>query len=191
MRQIISMAEKMIDKEIEDIYKVHLMLRQANDMNHKCREDELKKYNITPEQSAVLICIHFLGEKATPANTSRWLTREPHSVLIILRRMQKMGFIEMKPHQKNKHMFRITLTKTGQEAYEDAIKLRSVIDIFAVLPKEERQYLFYILKKIRDRGYKLMKLDSRDCDKLGDSFKLPGSNGKNGSSVKRKSKASN
>jgi DNA-binding MarR family transcriptional regulator len=184
------MVEKLIDKEIEDIYKVHLMLRQANDMNHKCREDELKKYNITPEQSAVLICIHALGDKATPANTSRWLTREPHSILIILRRMQKMGFIEMKPHEKNKHMFLITLTKTGQEAYEDAIKLRSVIDIFTVLPQEERQYLYYILKKIRDHGYKLMKLDSRDSDKLGDSFKLSGPDGKTGPSAKRKPKAS-
>jgi DNA-binding MarR family transcriptional regulator len=185
------MAEKLTNKEIEDIYKVHLMLRQANDMNHKCREDELKKYKITPEQSAVLICLHALGEKATPANTSRWLTREPHSVLIILRRMQKMGFIEMNPHQKNKHMFRVSLTKTGQEAYENVEKLRSVVYIFTVLPKEERQYLFYILKKIRDRGFKLMKLDTRDSDRMGEAFQLPGTDGKSEPSPKRKTKARN
>ncbi len=172
------MAENMTAAEIEEIYRLHLMVRQTNDINHKYREDELKRYNITPEQSSALISIHTLGKDATPANVSRWLTREPHSVLIILRRMQKMGLIEMEPHQKNKHMFHISLTKTGREAYLNAIKLSSVINTFSILPKEERQYLYYLLKKIRNESFKLMNLDVRDCDKLGDAFKLPITEGK-------------
>jgi MarR family transcriptional regulator, organic hydroperoxide resistance regulator len=167
------MTEKFDAREIENIYRLHLMLRQTDDMNHKCREDELKKYNITPEQASVLICIQALGKEATPANTSRWLNREPHSILIILRRMQNMGLIEMEPHKKNKHMFFISLTKTGQEAYLNSIKFRSILDVFSTIPKEERRYLFYILKKIRDESFKLLKLDLRNCDKLSEAFQLP------------------
>ena len=129
------MTENITNTDVEDIYRLHLMVRQTNDINHKCREDELKKYNITPEQASVLICVQSLGKDATPANVSRWLTREPHSILIILRRMHKMRLIEMEPHEKNKHMFRIYLTKTGREAYLNAIKFDSVINIFSILPK--------------------------------------------------------
>ena len=181
------MTENLTPTEIEDIYRLHLMVRQANDINHKCSEDELKKCSITPEQASALISIHSLGKEATPANVSRWLTREPHSILIILRRMRKMGLIEMEPHQKNKHMFRISLTKTGREAYLNAIKLSSVVDIFSILPREERQYLFYLLKKIRNESLRLMNLDVRYCDKLGETFKLPVIEGKK---VKRSLKES-
>lgn len=166
------MEENLTIKDIEEMYRLHLMVRQTNDINHKCRESELKRYHITPEQASVLICIQSLGDKATPANISRWLIREPHSVLIALRRMQKMGLIEMKPHKRNKHMFHISLTQTGQEAYLNSIKFRSVTSIFLTLPKEERQYLFYLLKKIRNRSIEILGLDVNEADKLSDAFNL-------------------
>jgi DNA-binding MarR family transcriptional regulator len=167
------MSGKLTAQEIADIYKLHIMLHQADDINHRHREKELVRYGITPEQSSTLICIYCLGEKATPAEVARWLAREPHSIFVILRRMLKMGLIDMQPHYKNKHMFRVSLTTTGHDAYLNSVKFLAPIQIFTSLPKAERQYLMYLLQKIRDRGIRLGRLNLRDYNKLGNSFRMP------------------
>ena len=169
------MVRKIAAQEIEDIYKLHIVLHQVNDINHMHREKELVKYAITPEQSSTLICIRCLGEEATPAELARWLAREPHSILIILRRMCKLGLIKMEPHHKNKHMFHISITNSGQEAYKNSVKFLAPIQIFSSLSNAERQYLLYLLIKLRNKGIRLGQLNLNDYNKLVKSFRMPDS----------------
>jgi DNA-binding MarR family transcriptional regulator len=183
------MARKITAQEIEDIYKLHIVLHQVNDINHMHREKELIKYAITPEQSSTLICIYCLGEKATPAELSRWMAREPHSIFIILRRMCKFGLIKMEPHPKNKHMFQVSLTEAGYDAFLNSVKFLAPIQIFTSLSKAERQYLLYLLIKLRNKGIRLRRLKLNDYNKLVRSFKMPNLEGeKEPQTEKRKGK---
>ncbi len=182
------MARKITTQEIEDIFKLHIVLHQVNDINHMHREKELIKYAITPEQSSTLICIYCLGEKATPAELSRWMAREPHSIFIILRRMTKFGLIKMEPHPKNKHMFQVSLTQAGYDAFLNSVEFLAPIQIFTSLSKAERQYLLYLLIKLRNKGIRLRRLKLNDYNKLVKSFKMPNLDGENTLQIEKKEK---
>lgn len=50
----------------------------------KVRRKELRQLNITTSKGFVLTGIKFIGDKATPAQISRWLFLEPHSISELL-----------------------------------------------------------------------------------------------------------
>ena len=55
----------------------------------KLGQKELSQYGVTMEQSAILTRIAAPGRKATTAEISRWLIREPHSVAYVLDRTER------------------------------------------------------------------------------------------------------
>jgi DNA-binding MarR family transcriptional regulator len=46
----------------------------------------------------------------------------------------------------------ITLTEKGKEAYRQSLKRESIHEILSCLSEEEREQLWSILKKLRDRA---------------------------------------
>jgi len=56
---------------------------------HRAIARELFQSVITPEQAVVLFVIQAISLRRAPAEISRWLLREPHSTLGLLRRMEK------------------------------------------------------------------------------------------------------
>ncbi|MCK4723402.1 MAG: MarR family transcriptional regulator, partial [Dehalococcoidia bacterium] len=67
------------------------LLEQACHMAQETRERELIRLGITGVQAAVLFAVKAIGDKATPAEISRWVLRESQSVSAILSRMEKAG----------------------------------------------------------------------------------------------------
>jgi DNA-binding MarR family transcriptional regulator len=140
-------------------YKLAHLLRQTSDAIHKAREIELRKYGITPEQAGALVCIRSLGNKATPAEISRWLFREPNSITILLRRMHKLGLITRKADTKRKNLIRIGLTKKGYEAYKHAIEFQGFFPVVDVLPERKRRQLWSLLQTMREKLFETLRLD--------------------------------
>jgi len=145
-------------KEMDETYKLSWLIFRAHTLLYRARETELLPYDIKPRQAAVLTVAKAIGEKATPAEVSRWLLREPHTVSGILDRMEKRGLIKRLKDLEKKNMIRIAFTEKGEEAYR-AVRRRGVYHkIIEVLSEEEREQLSVLLNKIQEKALKVSGL---------------------------------
>ena len=84
----------MIDlTSVDRDFKLWVLLHQTRDAVHKSAEKELRRFGLSPMEAALLFAVHAIGERATPAEISRWLFRESHSVSGLLDRMEKKGLV--------------------------------------------------------------------------------------------------
>jgi len=147
----------------DEDYELWVLLYQAKDAIEIAREKELRPYGISPMQAAVLFIVQAIGDKATPAEISRWMFRQHHSVSGLLNRMEKAGLVKKTKDLDRKNLVRVTLTEKGQQAYRDSLKRESLHNIMPSLSKEKRQQLKSYLKELRDTALK----------EVGNEFKLP------------------
>lgn len=157
-------------KDIGEIYWLNIVLGQAAHALHKTREIDLDKFGITVEQSGALICILSLGKDATVAELSRWQIREPHSTLVLVRRMAKQQLIDINPDSTNKHILKLTLTQKGFSILKDTLKLESLVQIYSRIPKKELQHLHSLLDILRDTSYDFLGLKAQSRDNFGKAF---------------------
>jgi MarR family transcriptional regulator, organic hydroperoxide resistance regulator len=136
-------------------YNLWVLLRQTRDAMVKARERELEKYGISSIQAAVLFTIQAIGAEATPAEISRRLVREPHSVSGLLNRMERQGLITRVKDLPKRNMVRVVMTDKGREAYEQSTKRLSMHEIMSVLSEAERNQMWGYLERLRDKAMKL------------------------------------
>jgi MarR family transcriptional regulator, organic hydroperoxide resistance regulator len=166
-------------EETRDLYRLYVVFKHTFEAIQRCREEDLKKYNITPEQATALILLNNIGEKATPTEVSGWLFRKPHTVLNLLRRMEKQGLVDMNPDKRNKHIIRIKLTEKGYDVYCHVIQYTSAADTLGRLSKEEQQQLWSLLQSVKEKAIDYLKLDTKSISRLTAALMLPFSDTKN------------
>jgi len=119
-----------------------------------CRDKELRRYGISTIEAAVLFSAQSIGNKATPAEISRWLLRKPYSVSGLLNRMEKKGLIKKTRNLDRKNLVRITLTEKGKQAYYQSIERKCIHKVMSTLTKEEQQLLKSCLERLRGTAIK-------------------------------------
>jgi len=143
-------------------FKLLVALHHTTNAIVRAREKELSQHDLTYMQVAVLFTIKAIGEKgATPAEISRWLFREPHSVSGLISRMEKAGLVTKVKDMDKKNWIRVTITEKGQQAYHKAVKRESLRNIMSTLSNEERKALRGYLKILRDRALKELGISRR------------------------------
>ena len=140
-------------------YHFWALFRQTRDAMIKARERELEKHGISSIQAAVLFTIQDIGPKATPAEISRRLVREPHSISGLLKRMERQGLIKRIKDLPKRNMVRISLTAKGKELYQYSTRRQSMHDIMAVIADDERGLLWDYLLRLRDKALRLAGID--------------------------------
>ena len=138
-----------------------VFMARTRDAILRSRVKELHKYNLTGRQSSVLIILEELDRKATPAEVSKWVFREPHSVSDLLKRMERDGLIKRIKDLARKNMIRVEITDKGREAVHNAKKIEPVHRIMAVLSKEEHQQLMVIMQKLWDKALEELRIENR------------------------------
>ncbi len=142
-------------------FNLWVLLVQTRDAIFKDREKELDQYGITTMESGVLFIVQAIGAEATPAEISRWLFREHHTVSALLSRMEKKGLIRKTKDLEKKNMVRVSLTEKGKQAHDNSLRRESVHQIMAALSEEERQLLMSYLNRLRDRALQQIRLDHK------------------------------
>jgi DNA-binding MarR family transcriptional regulator len=160
-------------EETRDLYRLYVVFKHTYEAIQRCREADLKKYDITPEQATALILLKNIGEKATPTEISGWLFRKPHTTLNLLRRMQKQGLVDMTPDSCNKHIIRIKLTEKGCEVYNHVILYTSAAHTLGFLSKKEQQQLLSLLELVKEKALEYLKLDTKTVTRLTAALMLP------------------
>jgi DNA-binding MarR family transcriptional regulator len=153
--------QKLTYDEINEIMKLSYLLKQTSETINRCRENDLRRFHITPEQAGVLRCIYNLGGNATPADLTHWLSRKPSSVSIMLGRMEKQGLISKNSDPKKKNIIRLSLTERGLEAYGYMEKYNSFTNIFKELSVDKQHQLWELLKPLLDRALKDLPYDNK------------------------------
>ncbi len=135
------------------------LLAQTRDVIFKARQKELHRYGISAIRSAALSAIQAIGGKATPAEISRWLFREPHSVSELLSRMEREGLVTKTKDLDRKNLVRIELTDKGYDAYYQSMTQESIYKIMSSLSYEECQQLMSCLRTLRDEALKELGIE--------------------------------
>ncbi len=138
-----------------------VFMTRTRDAMLRCRVKELQKYNLSSRQSSVLIVLEELGKKATPAEVSKWVFREPHSVSDFLKRMERDRLVKRIKDLSRKNMIRVKITAKGQKAVHNAKKMESVHRIMAALSKEEHQQLKVIMQKLWNKALEELRIKDR------------------------------
>ena len=136
-------------------YNRWILLAQTRDAIFKARWKELSRYDISARQAAVLVAIQAVGDKATPAEISRWVFRKAHSISELLSRIEKAGLVRKVKDLDRKNQVRVVLTEKGRETYHhQSTNTVSIRKIMSLLSEEDRQQLRSCLQVLRDKAVK-------------------------------------
>jgi len=139
---------------VDQDYRLVNLLVIASQVLGRIRKSELAPHDITPEASRVMMSIQNLGDKATSAEISRYIFREPNSVSEILSRMQSKGLIIRKKPSKGKTQI-IGLTEKGKQTLEDISKAKeaSLGYVIAFMSDEEELKMISELEELVNRSF--------------------------------------
>ena len=135
---------------IDRDYELWVLLHQACDAMIRTRENALRPAGITRIQAAVLFIVKAVKVPATPAEISRWLFREPHTVSGLLDRMEKRGLVRKVNDLERKNLIRVEITEKGEEAYRRSKELKVIRKTLSRLSPKERDNLRAYVKTLRD-----------------------------------------
>jgi len=137
-------------------FKLWVILMQASDVFAKARAKEVNRYGITYRQSGALFLLAASGGESTISELSRWLMREPHSILIIVNRMVKDGLITKERAKGGRGRTKIVITEKGRQTYNRCLKHTAITQVLSVLSLKEKEQLFESLRKIRDQAFEVL-----------------------------------
>jgi DNA-binding MarR family transcriptional regulator len=133
------------------------MLRRTTHVILKAREKELGPLGISAVKAGVLALVKATDDNITPAEISRQLLRDAHSVSELLSRMEQENLIKKVNDLPRKNQVRVVLTKKGQDILSHSTKRISIHEVFSTLSATERRQLMTILKKVRIQALKQIK----------------------------------
>jgi len=144
-------------------YELWVLFHQACDAMIRARENEVREFGISMMQAAVLFIVKAIDGPATPAEISRWLFREPHTVSGLLDRMEKQGLVRQVKDLERKNMIRVVITGKGEEAYQRSRDLKVIRTILSSLSAKQREALRPYLETLRNKA----------LGELGVKYQLP------------------
>jgi DNA-binding MarR family transcriptional regulator len=113
---------------------------------------ELAQFQLTKEQAQVLYVLRLFGGATNMTQIAAFTMRQRHSVSTLVDRMEKAGLVK-KVKVPNKKGYKVTITKKGDERYQNATA-KSIEMLFSSLSSEEKErftgYLTQLLNKARE-----------------------------------------
>jgi DNA-binding MarR family transcriptional regulator len=139
-----------------DVFSVWMLLDYAKFSVSRLRDYEVSKTGITPEQAAILqILDRREGKSSIDEIAFAWMRRE-NSVLTLVRRMEKLGLVNIIKYPKRREL-EIVTTDKGREICSQITRI-SIESVFSVLSSEEIKMLSLYLRLVLGRARNLLKL---------------------------------
>jgi DNA-binding MarR family transcriptional regulator len=138
----------------EEALRLWVLLGQTRDIIRKAIRKELEQFNITFRQAGVLMVVQASAGEITPAEISRQLFREPHTISAVLKRMEKQGLLTRNKDLVKKNLIRVALTEEGGKLCSKTSRRKSIHNIFSYLSEGEVKQLGSCLEKLKRRGMK-------------------------------------
>ena len=94
----------------------------------------------------------------TPAEISRSLFREPHTISGLLTRMEKQGLVKRVRDLDRKNMVRIAITDKGEKAYRKLGDVNAIRNILSCLSAKEQENLKEYMIKVRRKALEELRM---------------------------------
>lgn len=108
---------------------------------------------VTPDQFTVLrILLEGDPKGITQRQLTEIMTSDPNTVASILERMQSAGWIERRPHERDRRALRIRVLPLGKRKYTGARAVAVILQsqVLSVLPKSKREEFLQDLAAVAD-----------------------------------------
>jgi DNA-binding MarR family transcriptional regulator len=107
----------------------------------------------TPDQFTAMRCLTEADPKGiTQGELTQMMSSDPNTIASLLERMEAAGWVERRPHEKDRRAYRIRLKTSGKNLYRNlrqlAIDLQS--GVLTVLPEAEREDFLSHLAAVAD-----------------------------------------
>lgn len=129
-----------------------LMRRAWYGLNQAFRR-RIAHTQMTPDQFTVLRTLLEGDPRGmTQSQVTASMTSDPNTVASLLERMEKSGWLERSPHEKDRRAHRIRVLPAGKRKYSQVrqIAITLQMDVLSVLPDSEREYFLEQLAKVAD-----------------------------------------
>jgi DNA-binding MarR family transcriptional regulator len=147
-------ASAKVSEAIKEARSLHILIGQVSAGLYRAREQELRPLGIPMMHSAVLFVLKLEDGPVSPAEISRRLLRRHQSILQLLGRMEKQGYVTVQRGPRKGGPVKVVMTDKGKEAADLAWEReQAVADIISSLSKQERDTLRVYLERLRDRAY--------------------------------------
>jgi len=134
--------------------RLPVLLRRAWYGINQAFRRRIARLGVTPDQFTVMRTLLESDPRGvSQRELSELISSDPNTVASLLERMEAAGFVERKPHEKDRRAHRIRLLANGRRKYEKAREeaLALQTEILTVLPKAERESFLENLSLIADR----------------------------------------
>jgi DNA-binding MarR family transcriptional regulator len=108
---------------------------------------------ITPDQYTVLRLISEQGRRRfTQGELTRWMSSDPNTVASLLRRMERQGLVERRPHPTDRRARCLTLRGPGRRRFKELLRVALALQerVLAALPDRERTRFLRQLERVAD-----------------------------------------
>jgi DNA-binding MarR family transcriptional regulator len=124
----------------------------------RARELELANKGLTTDQAMILFTVKTSAEPVTLGDVARMMHKAPRTLSALVRRMEVNGLLKTSRDLKRRNRVRVSLTKSGEEAYYSWLSATGVPNgVWACLSREELDMLRTITRKLRDKGIELLQ----------------------------------
>jgi DNA-binding MarR family transcriptional regulator len=138
------------------LFQVWMLLDNTQFTVARLRDYELSKIGITPEQAAILQILSKRESKSSISEISLiWMRRE-NSVLTLVRRMEKLGLVDILKHPGRKEL-EVVMTEKGGGICSKITRL-SIESVFGILSEEEIQKMSLYLRLLLERARNMIRL---------------------------------
>ncbi len=143
-----------------------LLLHHTYNSIMKCSEEKFSKVDMLPQQYLVLRAIRYINGTVTPTVVANFLDRKPHSISLIVDRMEKGGLVKRVKDLEDRRVVRLIITPEGNKRYEQVDEPANELpkEILSVLTQEELSTLTKLLEKVRERTFELRNIKDQVID---------------------------
>src|SRR5215213_7797483 len=122
--------------------RLPLLLRRSWYGLNQAFRRRIAHLQITPDQFTVLRTLLEGDPRGlTQRELARTISSDPNTVASLLERMEKSGYVERQPHERDRRAHRIRLLPKGRKTYESARAIAVALqgEVLAVLPAAGRE----------------------------------------------------
>jgi DNA-binding MarR family transcriptional regulator len=133
--------------------RLPLLLRRSWYGLNQAFRRRIAHLQLTPDQFTVLRTLLENDPRGlTQRELARMISSDPNTIASLLERMEKIGYVERQPHERDRRAHRIKLMAKGKKVYESArvIAIALQTEVLAVLPAESREFFLQNLSHVAD-----------------------------------------
>ncbi|CUQ26420.1 MarR family transcriptional regulator [Clostridium baratii] len=136
--------------KLDEEFSFHRLLGEVVRLHFSLSHSNLEKEGLYPGQPPLLCALHHHGG-LSQKDIANKLNLKPATITVMIKRLEKSGFITKTPDEKDQRISRIYLTDKGNQACDSLKSIVNGIDNICLnnFSKEELENLRFLLNKVK------------------------------------------